>query len=84
MVTKAVEDSCRKHGITRVTLDELERIRARMPTPKISGAGAPQARPAGAEPWGPRERRRGGGRWGEAPRSIKALRPSGRQAISAT
>ena len=35
MVVKAVEDSCRKNGLTRVTVDELERIRARMPTPKI-------------------------------------------------
>jgi radical SAM protein with 4Fe4S-binding SPASM domain len=37
MVVKAVEDSCRKHGISRVTTEELERIRARMPTPKIFG-----------------------------------------------
>jgi radical SAM protein with 4Fe4S-binding SPASM domain len=37
MVVKAVEDSCRKHGIDRVTVDELERIRARMPTPKFFG-----------------------------------------------
>jgi radical SAM protein with 4Fe4S-binding SPASM domain len=37
MVTKAVEESCRKHGIARVTTEELERIRARMPTPKIFG-----------------------------------------------
>ena len=49
MVVKAVEDSCRKSGIACVTMEELERIRARMPTPKIFGAGAPQARPAGAE-----------------------------------
>jgi radical SAM protein with 4Fe4S-binding SPASM domain len=35
MVVKAVEESCRKNGIPRVTVDELERIRARMPTPKI-------------------------------------------------
>jgi AdoMet-dependent heme synthase len=39
MVVRAVEDSCRKNGISRVTPDELERIRARMPTPKIFGAG---------------------------------------------
>src|SRR5688500_18129474 len=38
MVMRAVEDSCRKNGIDRVTADELERIRARMPTPKIFGA----------------------------------------------
>jgi AdoMet-dependent heme synthase len=37
MVVKAVEDSCRKNGISRVTPEELERIRARMPTPKIFG-----------------------------------------------
>ena len=29
--------SCRKNGIGRVTVEELERIRARMPTPKIFG-----------------------------------------------
>ena len=37
MVVRAVEDSCRKNGLDRVTVDELERIRARMPTPKIFG-----------------------------------------------
>ena len=37
MVVKAVEESCRKNGIPRVTAEELERIRARMPTPKIFG-----------------------------------------------
>ena len=37
MVVKAVEDSCRKSGLARVTVDELERIRARMPTPKMFG-----------------------------------------------
>ena len=37
MVVRAVEDSCRKNGISRVTAEELERIRARMPTPKIFG-----------------------------------------------
>ena len=49
MVVKAVEESCRKSGLDRVTVEELERIRARMPTPKIFSPGAPQARPAGAE-----------------------------------
>ena len=39
MVTKAVEDSCRRNGIDRVTTEELEKIRARMPTPKIFGQG---------------------------------------------
>jgi radical SAM protein with 4Fe4S-binding SPASM domain len=43
MVVKAVEDACRRNGIERVTLDELERIRARMPTPKLFGGG-PEAR----------------------------------------
>jgi AdoMet-dependent heme synthase len=37
MVMRAVEDSCRKNGLDRVTVEELERIRARMPTPKIFG-----------------------------------------------
>ena len=37
MVVTAVEESCRKNGIPRVTVEELERIRARMPTPKIFG-----------------------------------------------
>jgi len=37
MVVRAVEDSCRKNGISRVTTEELERIRARMPTPKFFG-----------------------------------------------
>ena len=40
MVVKAVEDSCRKNGLDRVTIEELERIRARMPTPKIFGASS--------------------------------------------
>jgi radical SAM protein with 4Fe4S-binding SPASM domain len=35
MVVKAVEESCRKNGLDRVTIEELERIRARMPTPKM-------------------------------------------------
>jgi radical SAM protein with 4Fe4S-binding SPASM domain len=39
MVVRAVEDSCRKNGLDRVTVEELERIRARMPTPKLFGAG---------------------------------------------
>jgi AdoMet-dependent heme synthase len=37
MVMKAVEESCRKNGLDRVTVEELERIRARMPTPKMFG-----------------------------------------------
>ena len=41
MVVRAVEESCRRNGITRVTAEELERIRARMPTPKIFGPVPP-------------------------------------------
>jgi len=37
MVVKAVEESCRKNGLTRVTAEELDKIRARMPTPKFFG-----------------------------------------------
>ena len=37
MVVRAVEDSCRKNGLDRVTVDELDRIRSRMPTPKMFG-----------------------------------------------
>ena len=37
MVVGAVEESCRKAGLDRVTVEELERIRARMPTPKMFG-----------------------------------------------
>jgi radical SAM protein with 4Fe4S-binding SPASM domain len=37
MVVKAVEESCRRNGLDRVTVEELERIRARMPTPKVFG-----------------------------------------------
>ena len=37
MVVKAVEESCRKTGLDQVTVEELDRIRARMPTPKIFG-----------------------------------------------
>jgi len=35
---KAVEETCRKNGLERVTVEELERIRARMPTPKFFGS----------------------------------------------
>ena len=35
MVVRAVEETCRKNGLDRVTVEELERIRARMPTPKM-------------------------------------------------
>jgi hypothetical protein len=37
MVVSAVEESCRTSGLDRVTVEELERIRARMPTPKFFG-----------------------------------------------
>jgi radical SAM protein with 4Fe4S-binding SPASM domain len=37
MVVRAVEESCRKSGLDRVTVEELERIRSRMPTPKMFG-----------------------------------------------
>jgi hypothetical protein len=37
MVVTAVEESCRRNGIGRVTAEELEKIRARMPTPKMFG-----------------------------------------------
>jgi radical SAM protein with 4Fe4S-binding SPASM domain len=37
MVVRAVEESCRKSGLDRVTVEELERIRARMPTPTMLG-----------------------------------------------
>jgi radical SAM protein with 4Fe4S-binding SPASM domain len=37
MVVRAVEESCRKNGLDRVSVEELERIRARMPTPKMFG-----------------------------------------------
>ena len=37
MVITAVEESCRKSRLDRVTVEELERIRARMPTPKMFG-----------------------------------------------
>ena len=35
MVVRAVEDSCRRNRVARVTVEELEGIRARMPTPKL-------------------------------------------------
>jgi hypothetical protein len=50
MVVRAVEDSCRKNGISRVTVEELERIRARMPTPKVFGVGGQGS--GGAKPPG--------------------------------
>jgi hypothetical protein len=42
MVIGAVEESCRKRGLDRVTVEELERIRARMPTPKLFGSVPPR------------------------------------------
>ena len=38
MVVRAVEESCRKGGLDRVTVEELERIRARMPTRRCLGS----------------------------------------------
>jgi len=35
MVVRAVEESCRQSGLDRVTVEELDRIRSRMPTPKF-------------------------------------------------
>ncbi len=37
MVVTAVEESCRKNGLDRVTVEELDRIRSRMPTAKMFG-----------------------------------------------
>ena len=37
MVVRRVESYCKDRGIARVTLDQLERIRSRMPTPKVFG-----------------------------------------------
>ena len=45
MVVRAVEESCRKNGLDRVTVEELERIRARMPTPKLFGDVPPTSLP---------------------------------------
>ena len=42
MVVKAVEDTCRRKGVERVTVEELEKIRERMPTPKFFGAPSAQ------------------------------------------
>jgi radical SAM protein with 4Fe4S-binding SPASM domain len=39
MVVRAVESHCARSGIERVTVAELEAIRARMPTPKVFGRG---------------------------------------------
>ena len=41
-----VAEHCRKNGLDRVTVEELERIRARMPTPKIFGTRE-QEKPTG-------------------------------------
>ena len=40
MVTRAVESWCEKNEVAVVTAEVLESIRARMPTPKVFGAGA--------------------------------------------
>ena len=42
-MVSGLSKSCRKNGLDRVTVEELERIRARMPTPKFFGqSGAPK------------------------------------------
>ncbi len=50
MVTRSVETWCEKNGVDVVTATVLDEIRARMPTPKMFGAGAssqdPEAGPA--------------------------------------
>ena len=37
MVVKSVEKWCRERGIERVTAEQLDEIRSRMPTPKVFG-----------------------------------------------
>ena len=37
MVVRRVESWCRDNGVGRVTVEQLERIRAKMPTPKLFG-----------------------------------------------
>jgi radical SAM protein with 4Fe4S-binding SPASM domain len=37
MVVRAVESHCRSHGIGKVTVEHLERIRSNLPTPKLFG-----------------------------------------------
>ena len=39
MVVRRVEGWCRDNGVRRVTVEQLERIRAKMPTPKVFGRG---------------------------------------------
>ncbi len=41
MVVRRVETYCEENGIDRVTVEQLERIRSRMPTPKIFGRRPP-------------------------------------------
>ena len=72
MVVKAVEDSCRRNGIDRVTAEELEKIRGRMPTPKIFGQ-VRRAERSGAQ--GPREWERSRGEFRGKRRVFKARFP---------
>ena len=37
LVVRRVESWCRENGVRRVTLEQLEQIRAKMPTPKVFG-----------------------------------------------
>jgi hypothetical protein len=41
MVIRRVESQCKKEGLARVTVEELERIRSRMPTPKLFSGRRP-------------------------------------------
>ena len=49
MVTRAVESWCEKNGVAVVTATVLEEIRARMPTPKVFGAGGGGRQASGSE-----------------------------------
>ena len=64
MVVKAVEDSCRRNGIDRVTAEELEKIRARMPTPQNLRSGRGKQNGAGRR--GPASGANRGGSGGSA------------------
>jgi hypothetical protein len=46
MVTKSVESYCRKEGAQRVSVELLEEIRSKMPTPKFFGERGPRPSPS--------------------------------------
>ncbi len=46
MVVRSVEAYCRERGIGRVTVDVLEEVRSRMPTPKMFRPRPPSSQPA--------------------------------------